>query len=425
MPCNYRWLGTVIHKSNQICKPQNPERQDVTVWMSVPNSLVNQGLLTYYFVCSGEACAISPNHSVRSLVNLTTTSELIQSPVFIGTLQYGSCVVQPTTISFSSEELVDMVNRCGLNRINQFPTFLASHLRKSRDDPKLLSMLSNLDDVLYSGLPLPREEEDWAYRNGIKLRVSLLLCMPNAEFDAPCRTYSAAQSAGACFFQQGDASVTPHCFGRLTDSHTVSSPPPPLSQNAPTSQRRRCSSSSSSPNHQIVPIPRCAAPMETSIPAISSRRRLLACTYSEAGTMIGSSLRIACAVILSTLRAHPFDADDKWLTWKRRAIEDNVRTVCGNLVAECIVVGSGRPSPIMFIEPAGEQDHDRLKKEIIRKTRHFHSRRYLHERITSTEMIVIVPRQSLPRTATKGNIRRKAVEEAYKTQLDEIYAHVR
>lgn len=104
-----------------------------------------------------------------------------------------------------------------------------------------------------------------------------------------------------------------------------------------------------------------------------------------------------------------------------RAIEDNVRTSCGTLITECVVVGSGRPSPVMFIEPAGDLDHEKLKKEIIRKTRHFHSRRYIHERITSTKMIVIVPPKTLPRTATKGNIRRKAVEETFKTQLDQIY----
>lgn len=75
----------------------------------------------------------------------------------------------------------------------------------------------------------------------------------------------------------------------------------------------------------------------------------------------------------------------------------------------------------MFIEPAVEMDHDKLKKEIIRKTRQFHSRRYLHERITSPNMIVVVSPQTLPRTATKGNIRRKAVEEGFKTEIDAIF----
>jgi hypothetical protein len=99
--------------------------------------------------------------------------------------------------------------------------------------------------------------------------------------------------------------------------------------------------------------------------------------------------------------------------------------MCGNLIAECIVVGSGRPSPVMFVEPAVDMDHNKLRKEIVRKTRHFHSRRYLHERIVSPDMVVIVPGHSLPRTATKGNIRRKAVEEAYESLLDQIYARPR
>ena len=120
--------------------------------------------------------------------------------------------------------------------------------------------------------------------------------------------------------------------------------------------------------------------------------------------------------------------DDDWIKSENslrcdtKAIEDHARAVCPGLIAECIVVGSGRPSPVMFIEPAADVDHNKLKKEILRKTRHFHSRRYLHERITSSDMIVIVPRQTLPRTSTKGNIRRKAVEETFKDVIDRIFA---
>lgn len=123
--------------------------------------------------------------------------------------------------------------------------------------------------------------------------------------------------------------------------------------------------------------------------------------------------------------------DDDWiksessLRCDTKAIEDNTRAVCSSLIAECIVVGSGRPSPVMFIEPAVDIDQNKLKKEILRKTRHFHSRRYLHERITSPDMIVIVPQRTLPRTATKGNIRRKAVEEAFKADIDRIFANSR
>jgi hypothetical protein len=63
----------------------------------------------------------------------------------------------------------------------------------------------------------------------------------------------------------------------------------------------------------------------------------------------------------------------------------------------------------------------KLKREVLRRTRQFHTRRYLHERIVSADMIVIVEKGSLPRTATKGNVRRKATEEAFRTVLDKIY----
>lgn len=67
-----------------------------------------------------------------------------------------------------------MVRNCGLNRLNQFATFLSHHLRNSRQNRKLLELLQTLDDVIYSGLALPREEEEWAYGNGIRLRVSFV-----------------------------------------------------------------------------------------------------------------------------------------------------------------------------------------------------------------------------------------------------------
>jgi hypothetical protein len=67
-----------------------------------------------------------------------------------------------------------MIVRCGLNRLRQFATFLGHHLRNSKADPKLLQALVQLDEVIYSGLPLGSEEEAWAVQNGIKLHVSIV-----------------------------------------------------------------------------------------------------------------------------------------------------------------------------------------------------------------------------------------------------------
>ena len=109
-----------------------------------------------------------------------------------------------------------------------------------------------------------------------------------------------------------------------------------------------------------------------------------------------------------------------------RSIEDNVRATCSELVSECIVVGNGRPSPALFVE-ASEQctmDGEKLKEEIIRRTTQFHSRRYTHERIISTKHVIVVERGTLPRTSTKGNVRRQAVEDQYKELLNGVYGAV-
>ena len=107
-----------------------------------------------------------------------------------------------------------------------------------------------------------------------------------------------------------------------------------------------------------------------------------------------------------------------------RSIEDGVRTTCGELVSECIVVGEGRIRPTLFVEVSEKcaMGVEELKEEIVGRMRQFNHCHYVHERITSTKHIVVVERGALPRTATKGNIRRQAVEDKYKELLDGIYA---
>ena len=141
--------------------------------------------------------------------------------------------------------------------------------------------------------------------------------------------------------------------------------------------------------------------------------------------MIGSRVRTVSGVIPSKF-SRPYHHSKMFIICPLRSIEDNVRATCGELVFECIVVGNGRSSPALFVEASEKctMDTEKLKKEVIRRTRQFHSRRYIHERITSTKHVVVVERGTLPRTATKGNVRRQAVEDQYRELLDGIYGTV-
>jgi len=342
---------------------------------------------------------------------------MLHLSVFLGSLQHGACTVQPSRQAFSSNELSLMIRNCGVNRLNQFATFLTHHLRSSRQNPRLLAQLQTLDDVLYSGLALPREEEEWAHANGIRLRVRLhsfliQLCLifhKNLFGSTEC---------GAILLSEGSEMLL-----RPLDGMSYTFRPIASESKAGAEQVEH----SDAPLLELVILAESPDCPDSSLRAADGHfhtgdlfQEVRPGYYLSKGRdddwiKSENSLRcdtkyVPCPSLLTT-------STDLFC----RAIEDNVRATCSDLVTECVVVGNGRPSPALFIETNSDIPLPKLKREILRRTRQFHSRRYLHERITSADVIVIVGKGTLPRTATKGNVRRKATEEAFRTLLDKIY----
>ena len=322
-----------------------------------------------------------------------------QSFMLAGMIQHGSCTVQFTKAGFSSDELVDMFQRCGLTRMNQFPTFLSQHIRNSRNDPKLLAYLQSLDEILISGLQMSPEDEEWVRRNGIRIR---------------------------------------NCYGNTEVGSMLVTPDEELEDSALHNH---------DPMHTLVPVPGSKyvfVPVDSADAADAEEA-----TYANANAQLLELIVLADSPDCPdpSLRAPDGDyhtgdlflevapgryvyrgRNDDWiksetsLRCDTKAIEDNVFATCADLVSACVVTGNGRPSPALFVEAADPAaDREKLRRDIVRRIRPFHTRRYVHERIDSAQYIIIVDRGTLPRTATKGNIRRRAVEEAFKTVLDEVY----
>ncbi|OSX67394.1 hypothetical protein POSPLADRAFT_1127795 [Postia placenta MAD-698-R-SB12] len=349
--CSYKWLDAIVAKGDLISRPFHEDRKDVIVWM-------------------GSMCHIG------------------QTVTLVGALQHGTCVIQPTTLAFSSDELIRMISDCGLNRLTQFATSVAKHLRNSHENPRLLALLQGLDEVLYAGLPLPVEEEKWGRQNGILLRN----LFGNTEC-GPMLISVGGRGQDASLLQPLEG--TKYAFLPITagSGHQENT-----HHNA---------------NSQLLELVILAESPDCPDPSLRQTD----------GHLHTGDLFVEAAPRRYVSRGR----DDDWIKSENslrcdtKAIEENVRATCADLVAECVVVGNGRPSPALFVEPKGDIDGDKLRKDIIRRTRHFHSRRYLHERIVSSDYIIVVARNTLPRTATKGNIRRRAVEDAFKTELDRVY----
>ncbi|KAI0659717.1 acetyl-CoA synthetase-like protein [Cubamyces menziesii] len=348
--CDFKWLDNMVSKSATVSRPLRKDGQDVTVAM-------------------GSMCHIG------------------QTFMFLASFQNGACTIQPKAVTFPTDELVHMIMHGGLNRLNQFPAFFAVHARAARQNPKLLALLRGLDEILYSGQQMPREDEEWAYANDLQIR---------------------------------NLFGSTECGAMLISVRGGGKPSPALRPIEGTKYAFMPIEGSSESEYQNAN----ARLLELVILAESGDCPDKAIRAADGHHHTGDLfVEVAPGEYVNRGRGDDWIKSENCLRCDTRAIEENVRQTCGDLIAECIVVGNGRPSPALFIEPAlgVQMDEARLRREIIRRTRHFHSRRYLHERITSAKMVAVVPRGTLPRTATKGNVRRRAVEDMFKAELDAMF----
>ncbi|KAF8468652.1 hypothetical protein JB92DRAFT_3059106, partial [Gautieria morchelliformis] len=280
-------------------------------------------------------------------------------------LHRAGCLVQPTRIDFDSPELATMIRVTGVNRIIQFTSVLRRHLEDARGgvvEPGLLALLKQSRQVTYAGMPLASELEDWAVAQGIPVtnNFGCTECGQLLTSDIGDRRLRMLPTISYKMVPVGPTSIDGAEYGRLLELWIL-------------------------PDSPDLPI----ADLRT--PDGGWRSGDL---FEEPEPGTGKYL----------FRGR----DDDWIKsqWCERldtkAIEDNVYTTCADIVANCVVVGNGRPFPALFVEPRVP--------------------RYLHERIQDVRMIKIVPAKALPRTAAKGNIRRRAVEHDFASDLEAMYA---
>ncbi|GJJ14467.1 hypothetical protein Clacol_008731 [Clathrus columnatus] len=101
-------------------------------------------------------------------------------------------------------------------------------------------------------------------------------------------------------------------------------------------------------------------------------------------------------------------------------IESQVLLTCKDLVSACVVVGSGKPSPVLLVEPLEETTDTVLLKEMIgKKAELINKDGFPHERVRSSD-ILIVPSGTIPRTP-KGNINRNAAERLFQQEIDAFF----
>ncbi|KAF5378971.1 hypothetical protein D9757_009086 [Collybiopsis confluens] len=266
---------------------------------------------------------------------------------------HGGCTVlingRPTT-----SELVTLIKQCKINKVHQLPQFIETHFQAARADPDVLSTFAGLDVLAYGGAGLPASEEEWAVRNGINLlngfgtsECGVLLISQGTRKD-PRNLLRVHPGATLKF--------VPFVSHDLDESGLLELVIPPEAPECPDKSRRA---------------------EDSSFRTDDLFREVEPGAYVHCGRT-GDRIKMKSS------------KDSKLCDTK--GIEDNARELCSEIITDCIVIGEGRPSPVLIVESHSE-NLEVLPAEIYGRIASFHAARHPFERIASEKMVIAVPRE--------------------------------
>ncbi|OJT05027.1 hypothetical protein TRAPUB_4183 [Trametes pubescens] len=304
---------------------------------------------------------------------------------FLGAVHTGACLAQSSSMAVSPQEFLGLVQVCGLTRLILYATFLSEIIRAGKKDETIREALKSLRQIFHTGVALNKEDEAWAYENGLRMITSYSttetapLLRSRVGLDPSARLLRPVRGANPAFLPYKDkdsGSADSDLYEVVVPADADDCPPPSL---------------------------------------------VAADGYYHSNDIFEK-------------------VEDGWVyrgragDWIKvlggfvdtKSIEDNVRKTCEGLVHDAVVIGSGRTAPVLVVEST-ESGLDVpaqavLVHTIIERTAEFNKRAFAHERIEDPKRILIVDRGTLPRTKEKGNVRRGATEELLAAELDAALA---
>ena len=144
-------------------------------------------------------CELHPRIS-----RLTWDLEYAAAPCtgFISSVHIGGCTAQTSSMSVGPQELLGLIRVCKLNTLGLYATFLSDLISAARSDPEIGAALKGLRQIVHTGVALNKDNEDWAYANGLNIIVSArrplakfftpgLICVCNSAHTEPQRRVNA------------------------------------------------------------------------------------------------------------------------------------------------------------------------------------------------------------------------------------------
>ncbi|KAL0571274.1 hypothetical protein V5O48_010691 [Marasmius crinis-equi] len=319
--------------------------------------------------------------------------------LLMNVMHQGSCIVQPTSLPPPVEEFKSMFRLAGLNAIRLPAPVLSRILKASRTDSDLLDLLKALRSIRHSGAALPGNDFEWAELN----KLNLVNSLGSTECGNPLMT-SEGNEVGTPGFaylhpvqllKEDGTPLTHYMFERVAEG------------------KGRDGSGVSVVLKELVVLRDSA-----DLPHHS---------------LLGGQEDFHTGDLYQEVKPgeyiHRGRVDD-WIFMANAAkcdassIEDDAKTLCRDLFSDCLAIGSNQPSPVLVVEALVSDGETKLRQDIFNRlvNSDSHKKRFRHEQIASPDAIIIVPPGSMARTAAKGTIRRKAVEEALADRIGAIFS---
>ncbi|KAJ7678090.1 putative amp-CoA ligase [Mycena polygramma] len=346
------------------------------------HSWISTYITNRYSACQGCQEGDNVMNTIGSLAHVASLTS------FLAAAYRGYCTAQSPAMGMSTEELMRMAKQCGLNRLVVYATFLAVYIKAAQTDPEVLETLRGFRQIVHGGVALNREDEEWAYANGLPITAM----------------YATSETATLMATKLGNdpsdrlLRLLPGGSARLIPYNVIDTD----SDNTP---------SASQLWEMVLPSGAPDSPHSSLIADDGLYHTKDVFEEVQPGFYIFRGRRD------DWLKTVPGLVDTK-------AIEDNVRKTCEGLLHDAVVLGTNRTKPCLFVEantPWGTDEGRRcLIDQIIERTKSFNDRLLAHERINNPNQIRIVPFGTLPRNKEKGNIRRNATEQLFSAELDII-----
>ncbi|KAL0571583.1 hypothetical protein V5O48_010377 [Marasmius crinis-equi] len=314
----------------------------------------------------------------------------------INVMHHGYCIVQPTSFPPPVEEFKSMLRLAGLNRARIHSPRLSRIFEASRTDSELLDQLKTLKSITHGGASLMSDDLEWGKLNKLNL----------------VEIYGSTECGLLLMIAEANEVGT--------TEHGYLCPVIPLMEDGTPLTRYRFEPVTESDGSLVL--------------------KELVILQGSADlphpSLLGGQENFRTGDLFEEIKPGEYihrGRIDDWIKmanaakYDARSIEDDAKALCRDLelFSDCLAAGSNQPSPVLVVEAsvADPDEEKRLKQDIFKRIvdSDSHKKRFPHERIASEDAIIIVPPGSMTRTMAKGNIRRKAVEEALGDRIRAVF----